>query len=559
MNRREWLELLALVAAAEPAAAEPALAQQGSRAAPGITKETLAQALRVIGLDFPEAQREMMTGPVNRAAASFEALRKIDVPLDTEPAFTFIPVKSPARGKSAPRFSPTQIDARHLARPKSDGDLAFLPALQLGALIRAHKISSVELTKLYLARLRKYAPGLNCVITYTEELAMRQAERADREIKAGKPRGPLHGVPWGAKDLFATRGIPTTWGAEPFRGQVLPYDATVIERLDKAGAVLIAKLSMGALAMGGLWFGGMTKTPWNTQLTSSGSSAGSASATAAGLVGFSLGTETYGSILTPSMRCGAAGLRPTYGRVSRYGAMGLCWTMDKVGPICRAVEDCAVVLHAIYGPDGRDGSVADVPLGWNPKSPVTGLRVGILRSEFDAAPADEKAVYQKALEDLDRAGLKGKPVELPKMDANPLLAILNAEASAAFDDLTRDGRVNQLRGQGPGDWPNSFRAGRLVPAVEYIRAQRARTLLIREMEKLMERWDVLVSPYGQNMLVTNLTGHPQASIPCGFFKGLPRGLVFTGRYYDEGTLLRAALAFESATGWHAERPKLDPT
>jgi Asp-tRNA(Asn)/Glu-tRNA(Gln) amidotransferase A subunit family amidase len=368
----------------------------------------------------------------------------------------------------------------------------------------------------------------------------------------------LHGVPWGAKDLYATKGIKTTWGAEPYQNQVFDYNATVVDRLEQQGAVLLAKLSMGALAQGGLWFAGMTKNPWNPERSSSGSSAGSASSTSAGLVGFSLGTETLGSIISPSTTCGVVGLRPTYGRVSRYGAMGLSWTMDKPGPICRTVEDCALVLQAIHGSDGKDLSVVDAPLDWQPQLGLTGLRIGFLEADFARATGESKAMYDQALADLRAAGAKLESVKLPDFQAPPLRVILEAEAAAAFDDLTRSGGVNQLRGQSANDWPNSFRTSRLIPAVEYIRAQRARTLLMQRMDKFMADWDVLVSPpFGGLLLVTNLTGHPQSVVPCGFINGLPQGLLFTGKLYEEGAPLRVAMAYEKATKWHTMHPKME--
>jgi Asp-tRNA(Asn)/Glu-tRNA(Gln) amidotransferase A subunit family amidase len=426
----------------------------------------------------------------------------------------------------------------------------------LAPLVRSRRITSTELAKLYLARLKQHSPKLNCTITTTEDLALEQAASADREIRQGKYRGPLHGIPWGAKDLLATKGIRTTWGAEPFQNQVIDRDATVVERLREAGAVLVAKLSMGALAQGGLWFGGMTRTPWKAEETSSGSSAGSASATAAGLVGFSIGTETLGSIVSPSIRCGVVGLRPTYGRVSRYGAMGLSWTMDKIGPICRGVEDCALVLHAIYGPDGRDRTVASDPLHWEPRKPLASLRIGILQSGFDKTSGEEKRLYDQALADLRQAGVAMKPVEFSDDDGSRIRFLLMAEAAAAFDDITRDGKVQQLSGQRPGDWPNSFRTSRLIPAVEYIRAQRVRTLLMQKLERVFDDWDVIVTPPQSLLTTTNLTGHPQVVVPCGFVDGLPRGISFLGRLYDEGSPLRVALAYEKATDWHTKHPNL---
>ena len=404
---------------------------------------------------------------------------------------------------------------------------------------------------MYLARLKKYGPKLNCVVTLTEDLALAQASEAEREIKAGKYRGPLHGIPWGAKDLFATKGIRTTWGAEPYRDQVIDYDATVVERLRDAGAVLVAKLSMGALAQGGRWFAGMTRNPWQVEedkIGSSGSSAGPASATAAGLVGFSVGTETLGSIISPSSRCGVAGLRPTYGRVSRYGAMGLSWTMDKIGPICRGVEDCAAALNGMYGPDGRDLTVGDVPFNWEPARPIGNMRIGYIKTEFDQQQDPErKTIYQQALDALKAAGANLQPIEMPKFSVGALRIILVAEAATAFDDITRDGRVNQLSGQEPGDWPNTFRSSRFIPAVEYIRAQRARRLLMQEMDELMSKWDVFVSPApgSLSLLITNLTGHPAVCVPCGFPKGLPQSIMFTGGLYDEGAPLRVALGLRA--------------
>jgi Asp-tRNA(Asn)/Glu-tRNA(Gln) amidotransferase A subunit family amidase len=540
--------------------------------APRITKEMMHQAEKLIGIELTDAQEAMALGGVNRNLDSYETIRKIDIPLDTEPAIAFHPTRAKKElyvPKTKFRFGKVE-----LPQFKTVEDLAFATVPQLAELLRTRKISSTELTKMYLDRLKRYGPKLLCVVTLTEELALKQAAAADAEIKRGKYRGALHGIPWGAKDLFATKGIKTTWGAEPYRDQVIDYDSTVVERLNDAGAVLVAKLSMGALAQGGRWFAGMTRNPWQpeeTQTGSSGSSAGPASAIAAGLVGFSIGTETLGSIVSPSSRCGVTGLRPTYGRVSRYGAMGLSWTMDKIGPMCRGVEDCAAALHAIYGPDGKDVTVGDAPFNWNPDTNISTLRIGYLKSEFDGPttpPANEqqrtqaeqrRAVYKTALEVLEKAGAKLVPIQLPTFSAGSLRFILSAEAATAFDDITRDGRVNQLSGQSPNDWPNTFRTSRFIPAVEYIRAQRARTLLMREMEKLMSQWDVFVSPApgSASLLVTNLTGHPAVVLPCGFVNNLPVAIMFTGGVYDEVSPLRVALAFERATQWHTMHPKMD--
>ena len=535
-----------------------------------ITKEMMHQAEKLMGIELTDAQEAMALGGVNRNLDSYETIRKIDIPLDTEPAIAF----HPARARKELYTSKTKFRFARVDVPqfKTVEDLAFATVPQLSELIRTRRISSTELTKMYLARLKKYGDKLLCVVTLTEDLALKQAAAADAEIKRGKYRGPLHGIPWGAKDLFATKGIKTTWGAEPYRDQVIDYDSTVVERLSEAGAVLVAKLSMGALAQGPRWFAGVTRNPWQpeeAQQGSSGSSAGPAAATAAGLVGFSIGTETLGSIVSPSSRCGVTGLRPTYGRVSRYGAMGLSWTMDKIGPMCRGVEDCAAALNAIYGPDGKDITVGDAPFNWNGDTNISTLRIGYLKTEFDGPttpPTSEplrtqaeqrRALYKTALEVLEKAGAKLTPIELPKLPAGALRFILSAEAATAFDDITRDGRVNQLSGQSPGDWPNTFRTSRFIPAVEYLRAQRARTLLIRDMEKLMSQWDVFVSPApgSASLLVTNLTGNPAVVLPCGFVNNLPVAIMFTGGVYDEVSPLRVALAFERATKWNEMHPR----
>ncbi|MDQ6651462.1 MAG: amidase [Acidobacteriota bacterium] len=529
-----------------------------------VTKEMLRQFEKLIGIELTDAQEAMALPNANTNLERYEALRKIEIPLDTEPATLFHPALPGKTFNLKPgKFKLSKVETRQLSSFSSMDELAFATVPQLAELIRTRKVSPVDLTKMYLGRLKKYGPKLNCVVTLTEDLALAQAAEAEREIKAGKYRGPLHGIAWGAKDLFATKGIRTTWGAEPYRDQVIGYDSTVVERLRAAGAVLVAKLSMGALAQGGRWFAGMTRNPWQVdedKIGSSGSSAGPASATAAGLVGFSIGTETLGSIISPSSRCGVVGLRPTYGRVSRYGAMGLSWTMDKIGPICRGVEDCAAALNAMYGPDGRDLTVGDVPFNWQPVKSPGSMRIGYLKTEFDQQQDPErKAIYQQALDALKSAGAILQPIELPKFSIAALRIILVAEAATAFDDLTRNGGINQLSGQEPSDWPNTFRSSRFIPAVEYIRAQRARRLLMQAMQDLMSNWDVFVSPApgSAGLLVTNLTGHPAVAVPCGFPKGLPQSIMFTGGLYDEGAPLGVALAFERATQWHTMHPKMD--
>ena len=584
VGRRTFVKLMSALGVTAASKASP-LAQTPSPSptpvpsptpAPRITKEMMHEAEKLIGIELTDAQEAMALGGVNRNLDAYETVRKIDIPLDTEPAIAFHPLRTKMVYGPRTKFRLGKVEPVSF---KTVEDLAFATVPQLAELIRTRKITSTELTQMYLSRLKRYGPKLLCVVTLTEELALRQAAAADAEIKRGKYRGPLHGIPWGAKDLFATKGIKTTWGAEPYRDQVIDYDSTVVERLNEAGAVLVAKLSMGALAQGARWFAGVTRNPWQpeeAQTGSSGSSAGPAAATAAGLVGFSIGTETLGSIVSPSSRCGVTGLRPTYGRVSRYGAMGLSWTMDKIGPMCRGVEDCAAALSAIYGPDGKDITVGEAPFNWNPDTNISTLRIGYLKAEFEGTGGppnpnpnpqqrqqaeQRRAAYKTALEVLEKAGAKLVPIELPKFSAAPLRYILTAEAAAAFDDITRDGRVNQLSGQAAGDWPNTFRTSRFIPAVEYLRAQRARTLLMHEMEKLMSQWDVFVSPApgSASLLVTNLTGNPAVVLPCGFVNDLPLAIMFTGGLYGEVSPLRVALAFERATQWHTMHPKVDWT
>lgn len=585
MNRRRFFS--ALTSAVAAGAAAPALAQAPAAGPPRIDRLRLDAAESIFGVDFTEAEEQMALGSVNRNLQSFEDLRKLNVPLDTEPAITFrpyLPGKKPT-GKATPGAK-LKVTKAAVPTNLTPEQIAFLPVTALATLIETRRITSTELTKLYLERLKKYGDPLKCVVTLTEELALQQAAAADAEIKAGKYRGPLHGIPWGAKDLLATKGIKTTWGATPYQDQVFDVDATVVERLRDAGAVLVAKLSMGALAQGGVWFGGSTRNPWNTERSSSGSSAGPGAATAAGLVGFAIGTETLGSIISPSVTNGVTGLRPTYGRVSRHGAMALSWTMDKIGPMCRSVEDCVLVLNAIYGADGRDDTVTDAPFDWNsfssappsggaagkPALPLASLRVGYLQKELEAAPNNpnpteaqrttaesRRAMYAAALDVFRQAGAKLEPIAMPDFPTGAISFVLSAEAAAAFDDLTRDrDKLATLTAQSPGDWPNTFRSSRFIPAVEYIRAMRARRLLMQEMDKLMSQYDVFLSPApgSASLTITNLTGHPALALKCGFIDNMPASIMVTGRLYDEATVCRVALTYEQATDWHRKHPTL---
>jgi Asp-tRNA(Asn)/Glu-tRNA(Gln) amidotransferase A subunit family amidase len=448
-----------------------------------------------------------------------------------------------------------------VTKPRTDDDLAFLPVTHLARLIESRQITASDLAELYLARLAKYDPQLRCVVSLTPELARDQARQADAEIAAGKYRGPLHGIPFGLKDLFAVRGTRTTWGATPLRDRRIDTDATVYTRLREAGAVLVAKLSTGALAQGANWFGGSTRNPWNTAQDAAGSSAGSGAATAAGLVGFAIGSDTGGSVIGPSTRNGITGLRPTFGRVSRHGGMTLAWTQDTVGPMCRSAEDCALVLHAIAGPDGHDNSVLDAPFGWNASSDVRRLRVGSLQNA-PAPPGLTPAAAAAAVRNVEEAvrvirglGIAVVPFELPPVSIEAIDFIRYAEMAAAFTDLTRSGRLREVE-SGPEQSRSraaEIRSGYVIPAVEYIQANQYRLRVMQQMDEAMQGLDLFV---GSHLLLTNRTGHPALSLPNGFFEGSPTGLHLTGKLFGEAELLLLAHAFQARTDHHLKRPPL---
>ncbi|HUF24160.1 MAG TPA: amidase [Vicinamibacterales bacterium] len=567
-SRRRFLSLFPAAIAA--GASTRALAQQPQQP-PRVSREAITCAEDIIGIDFTDEQAEAMRRGLSTNLNAYEQLRKMDIPNGVEPAVHFtpyLPGRKPT-GASTPHARLRLSRQPALRKPARLEDVAFWPVTALARLIERREITSTDLTKMYLERLKTHGPALFNVVTLTEELALQQAAAADRDIRAGRYRGPLHGIPWGAKDLFATKGIRTTWGAKPYENQVIDYDATVVERLREAGAVLVAKLSMGALAQGGDWFGGRTRNPWNVERSSSGSSAGPGSATAAGLVGFALGTETRGSIVSPSAENGVVGLRPTYGRVSRYGAMALSWTMDKIGPMCRTVEDCAIAFNAIYGSDGRDTTVVDAPFVWAPDTPMSRVRIGYVKSEIEDVPErmnEEQrknrmamnALMMDAVDVFRKLGAQVEPVSLPDFPSNALNFILSAEAAASFDELTRRLAGGELTEESLGTWPGTFRTARFVPAVEYIRAQQARTLMMREWGTLMQGCDVILSSNQSASLgATNLTGHPSLTMKAGFLEGRPRPLMLTGRLYDEATMLRIGLAYERATDWDAMHPKVN--
>ena len=536
-----------------------------------ITVATIASAEEVAGLKFDEAEREMMLDGLKTQEQRIEALHKIPLPNSVPPAIVFNPVPP---WRTPPRASKkAMVRGPVTRRPVTSNleDLAFRPVTELADLVRRRKVTSLELTQMYLARLKRYDPVLQCVITLTELRALAQARAADAEIAHGKYRGPLHGIPWGAKDLLAVRGYKTTWGAGPYKDQVIDEDATVVQRLDAAGAVLVAKLTLGELAQGDIWYGGMTKNPWKVDQGSSGSSAGPASATAAGLIGFGIGSETLGSISSPSTRCGVTGLRPTYGRVPKTGAMALSWSMDKLGPLCRSVEDCALVLDAIHGPDGKDPMAITASFNWDASLKPSQLRVGYVKAAFDlpvADPKDEKRTVHPtkkfddaALSVLRAMGVNLIPVDLPDLPYDAMRIILTAEAAAAFDAMTRSDRDSLMVQQGKTDWPNTFRTARFIPAVDYVNANRVRSTAIRAWDELMQKVDVIVTPTGvavlSQLVATNLTGHPAVILPNGFRDdGTPVSLTFLGGLFEEAKLLAVASAYQRATGFHLVHPSV---
>jgi Asp-tRNA(Asn)/Glu-tRNA(Gln) amidotransferase A subunit family amidase len=553
IERRAFLGLLAAGSAgvAVPASLAAALQEAGP-----VTVADLAAAEGIMGLSFTAEEREQMVESVNERLELYRSLRKADVGETVSPAFVFEPVVAPLQ-------LPTQdvpLDFSGGATPVGAGeeDLAFASLAGLQAALSSGAISSVELTELYLDRLERFGPVLESVVSLTPELAMEQARTADSERRAGRTRGPLHGIPWGAKDLLATSRYRTTWGAKPYEFQSFDYDATVVRKLERSGAVLTAKLTLGALAQGDVWFGGRTRNPWNLEQGSRGSSAGSAASVVAGLTGFTLGSETLGSITSPSDRCGATGLRPTFGRVSRHGAMALSWTMDKLGPLCRSVEDCAVVLQAIQGSDGQDASVKDVPLGWDPDRDFRTLRVAYIRSAFESdSPTAEHD--REALAVLRSMGVSPVPFELP--DDFPLQAlstfVLHPEQGASFDELVREDREGSLVRQTRNARPDRLRQSRFIPGVEYVQANRVRRLLMEDMHRRMAEVDVLVAPTRAPNLVTvsNLTGHPSLTLPSAVREdGTPVSLTFTGRLFDEAAILTLGKRFQDEVGLHLRRP-----
>jgi Asp-tRNA(Asn)/Glu-tRNA(Gln) amidotransferase A subunit family amidase len=565
---------------AKPPPGTPGAFNTAPAVGPEVTPATFAEAEKLTQVTLTPAQRAMAAANWRTSMASMlerrTGPRKVALEEGLAPATVWNPtLPGSTSGPAHDRFAPSTRDPGPL--PSKDDDIAFSPVSHLSHWVRTRKLSSVRLTTIYLARIKRFDPQLRCIITLLETQALAQAAQADREIAAGKYRGPLHGIPFGVKDLLDTAGIPTTYGAEPFRHRVPSEDATVVKRLNEAGAVLLAKLSMGALALNDIWFGGQTMNPWLPQEGASGSSAGPGAATAAGLVGFAIGSETGGSIISPSMRCGVTGLRPTYGRVPRTGAMTLCWSLDKLGAMTRSVEDTMLVLQAISGPDGID--VASVPsrLDYDADASVKGLKVGYFPGWMKQDPATD--VDRASLQAMRRLGMVPTEVSLPDWPYDSLNLILFAESAAAFEELTLSSRADELGMQVPDAWPNLFRESRFLSAVDFVQADRLRRKVAIEMARVMASVDLLLVPSlrDEMLVISNNTGHPSLTLRTGFVevtqarsdwapdpkhplptfsppRRVPYGVTLIGRLFDEGTIARAGLALEREMGVSAERP-----
>lgn len=523
-----------------------------------ITVTDIQSAEKIASIHFTEAKEDSLLSTVNQRAKNYDKMHLYN--LDNSVPTTMVqnpllPYMDLNKKQEKVNFSLPNTD------PPSDiNKLAFYSIPQLASMIKSKKISSVQLTKFFIDRLKKYGDTLQCVISLTEDIAMKEAQQADKEIAEGNYRGLLHGIPYGLKDLFAVKGTKTTWGAEPFKNQVIDDNSYVYTKLKEAGAVLIAKLTTGALAMDDYWFGGRTKNPWNLNEGSSGSSAGPASATVAGLVPFAIGTETYGSIISPSTVCGATGLRPTFGSISRSGAMTLSWSLDKAGPICRSAEDAAVVFYYLHGTDGKDAAAMDMPFNYKEKVDLSKLKIGYAKNYFKSG--DTLGNEENVLDIYRKAGAELIPVDFPDSGVylfDMIGIVIGAESAAAFDAFTRTGLDDQMKRQGKGEWPNYFRAARFIPAVEYINTNRHRYVLMQKVNDVIEKFDVIICPTwaGHQAAITNLTGHPAVTFPTGVNKkGDPTGITLIGKLYDEATLLAIAKIYQDATIWNTMHPRM---
>jgi Asp-tRNA(Asn)/Glu-tRNA(Gln) amidotransferase A subunit family amidase len=526
-----------------------------------ISKADIEVAAKFLDLQFTQQEIDSMYGGVRDNIRNIKRMHQLPLNNNVPMSLWQSPVLPGMKFETKQQPINWNIPA-NVQLPKNRNELAFYSILQLASLIKNKKISSVELTQFFIGRLKKYGDSLQAVISITEDIAMSEAKQADAEIAKGKYRGPLHGIPYGLKDLFAVKGTKTTWGAAPYKNQVIDEDAFVYTQLKNAGAVLIAKFTLGALAMGDKWYGGRTNNPWNLAFGSSGSSAGSASSTVAGLVPFAIGTETLGSIISPSTACGATGLRPTFGSVSRSGAMTLSWSLDKAGPLCRSAEDAAVVFAYLHGTDGKDASSVSMPFNYDPKTNIKKLKIAYAKNYFDRI-TDTSRNEWKVLKTFKDMGVELTPVNFPDSGTynfNVVGIVLASEAAAAFDDFTRKNIDDEMTWQNRGDWPNYFRTARFYSAVDYINANRHRYLLMQEMNKIFSQYDVIITPTfsGSQLAITNLTGHPAMSLPSGFNSrnNLPTSITFLGKLYGEANLIAVAKAFQEATTFEDRHPEM---
>ena len=527
-----------------------------------IQKKDLISASKLFDFSFTTKEIDTLYSDVIDNLANYKAMHRLPLANSVPLSMWQTPVVPGMHFNTVQKPIPWKLD-NTVQLPTNKNDLAFYTLEQLASLIKNKKISSLALTQFFIDRIKKWGDTLQCVISIQEDIAYAEAKKADAELAQGKYRGLLHGIPYGLKDLFAVKGTKTTWGAAPYQNQIIEEDAFVYTKLRDAGAVLVAKFTLGALAMGDYWYGGRTKNPWNLNYGSSGSSAGSTSATVAGLVPFAIGTETWGSIVSPSTTCGATGLRPTFGSISRSGAMALSYSLDKVGPICRSAADAAIVFNYIHGTDGKDGSAVNMPFNYTPNKGIKKLKIGYAKNYFDKIKDTSRNEF-KVLEEFKKLGVQLIPVNFPDSGVynfNIMDVVIGVECAAQFDEMTRMNIDDILTRQTKNDWPNSFRTARFVPAVEYINAQRHRYTLMQKVNEVMQQYDVIICPSrgdGNQSAITNLTGNPVVCVPTGFDKrlNLPTGISFVGNLYDEATILSIAQAYQKATNWDETHPTL---
>jgi Asp-tRNA(Asn)/Glu-tRNA(Gln) amidotransferase A subunit family amidase len=527
-----------------------------------IQKKDLISASKLFDFSFTTKEIDTLYSDVIDNLANYKAMHRLPLANSVPLSMWQTPVVPGMHFNTVQKPIPWKLD-NTVQLPTNKNDLAFYTLEQLASLIKNKKISSLALTQFFIDRIKKWGDTLQCVISIQEDIAYAEAKKADAELAQGKYRGLLHGIPYGLKDLFAVKGTKTTWGAAPYQNQIIEEDAFVYTKLRDAGAVLVAKFTLGALAMGDYWYGGRTKNPWNLNYGSSGSSAGSTSATVAGLVPFAIGTETWGSIVSPSTTCGATGLRPTFGSISRSGAMALSYSLDKVGPICRSAADAAIVFNYIHGTDGKDGSAVNMPFNYTPNKDIKKLKIAYAKNYFDKIKDTSRNEF-KVLEEFKKLGVQLIPVNFPDSGVynfNIMDVVIGVECAAQFDEMTRMNIDDILTRQTKNDWPNSFRTARFVPAVEYINAQRHRYTLMQKVNEVMQQYDVIICPSrgdGNQSAITNLTGNPVVCVPTGFDKrsNLPTGISFVGNLYDEATILSIAQAYQKATNWDETHPTL---